>query len=349
MTVDKGILIKNIYYMLSYAFQILRQDNYEQISTETFENIQDMFAAILGKGVSKQLKQGLYREYIECEDNLSTLRGKLNLLRTIGNKIARNNKLYCEFDELSENNLLNGILKTTMLILLRHPEVGQERKRLLKKNLLFFSDIEEIRIQDIHWKNIRFRRENQDYRMLINVCNLVLEGMILSTEKGNVKWATFIDEQRMSRLYEKFILEYYRYHHSELAPNADQIPWILDDGIADFLPVMQTDITLRNSERILIIDAKYYATTMQTQFNVSTVHSNNLYQIFTYVKNMDMIDNREVLGMLLYAKTEERIQPDHTYMMSGNKISVKTLDLNQDFEKISAQLDSIVDINFGRK
>lgn len=346
MTVDKGILIKNVYYMLSYAFQILKQDNYEQISTELFENVQDMFATILGKGVSKQLKQGLYREYVMYEDNLSTLRGKLNLQKTIGNKIAQNNKLYCEFDELSENNLLNGILKTTMSLLLKNPEVGQERKKLLKKNLLYFSDIDEVPIQNIHWKNIRFRRENQDYRMLINVCNLVLEGMILSTEKGNVKWATFIDEQRMSRLYEKFILEYYRYHHPELSPNADQIPWILDDGIADFLPVMQTDITLRNSERILIIDAKYYTSTMQTQFGTNTLHSNNLYQIFTYVKNMDIKDDREVSGMLLYAKTEEKIQPDHNYKMSGNQISVKTLDLNQEFERISAQLDEIVDINF---
>lgn len=346
MTVDKGIQIKNIYYMLSYAFQILRQDNYEQISTESFENIQDMFAAILGKGVSKQLKQGLYREYVGYSDNLSTLHGKLNLQETIKNKISKNNKLYCEFDELSENNLLNGILKTTMIMLVRHPEVALERKRLLKKNLLFFNDVDEINIQEIRWQNIRFRRGNQDYRMLINVCNLVLEGMILSTEKGNVKWATYIDEQRMSRLYEKFILEYYRYHHPDLAPNADQIPWILDDGIADFLPVMQTDITLKNSERVLIIDAKYYTSTMQTQFNTSTIHSNNLYQIFTYVKNMDVNDKRLVSGMLLYAKTEEKIQPDQVYMMSGNRISVKTLDLNKEFNLIATQLEKIVEEYF---
>ena len=31
MTEDKGILIKNIYYMLAYAFQVLKQTNYEEI------------------------------------------------------------------------------------------------------------------------------------------------------------------------------------------------------------------------------------------------------------------------------------------------------------------------------
>lgn len=64
MTNDKGILIKNIYYMLTYAFQSLRQSNYDSVATEDFENIHDMFAAILGKGVANQLKQGLYKEYI---------------------------------------------------------------------------------------------------------------------------------------------------------------------------------------------------------------------------------------------------------------------------------------------
>ena len=93
MTDDKSILIKNIYYMLTYAFQILRHDNYEEIATEHFENIYDMFAAILGKGVSKQLKQGLYKEYVLYEDNLSTLRGHLDFQSTIKNKLAKKQKL----------------------------------------------------------------------------------------------------------------------------------------------------------------------------------------------------------------------------------------------------------------
>lgn len=42
MTNDKGILIKNIYYMLTYAFQSLRQSNYDSVATEDFENIHDM-------------------------------------------------------------------------------------------------------------------------------------------------------------------------------------------------------------------------------------------------------------------------------------------------------------------
>ena len=50
--------------MLSYAFQVLKQSNYDDVESEKFDQAQDLFAAILSKGVAQQLKQGLYREYI---------------------------------------------------------------------------------------------------------------------------------------------------------------------------------------------------------------------------------------------------------------------------------------------
>lgn len=125
---------------------------------------------------------------------------------------------------------------------------------------------------------------------------------------------------------------------------ASQIPWALDDGVGIYLPVMQSDITLAQGNRVLIIDAKYYTRTMQTQYDVHTLHSANLYQIFTYAKNRDTEfgdQPHEVSGMLLYAKTDELIQPDNIYQMSGNQISVKTLDLNQEFSEIAKQLNAI--------
>lgn len=96
------------------------------------------------------------------------------------------------------------------------------------------------------------------------------------------------------------------------------------------------------SNKTLIIDAKYYSHTTQVQYNVNTLHSNNLYQIFTYVKNK-AASGGEVSGLLLYAQTDEEIQPNNTYMMSGNRISVKTLDLNCEFAEIAGQLNAIAD------
>lgn len=346
MNSNKRIPIKNIYYMLAYAFQVLRHPNYERVAAEEFENIQELLAAILGIGIAKQLKQGLHREYVHRHQHLTVMRGKLDLYGTIGSKLQRKQMLACEYDELSENNLLNQILKTTALMLLRQSSVGVEHKTALKKAMLFFHDVDAIEPATIQWNRLRYQRNNQNYKMLMNVCYYVLAGLLLSTDKGEYRMATFLDQQHMSRLYEKFVLEYYRYHHPELRPSAPQISWNVDDGVVAYLPKMQTDITLKRSEKTLIIDTKYYSRTMQSQYDTRTLHSSNLYQIFTYVKNLDAASTGNVAGMLLYAKTEETITPDCDFNLGGNKISVKTLDLNVPFPYIAAQLDRIAETFF---
>lgn len=350
MTNDKGIFIKNIYYMLAYAFKVLRQKNYDNIAAEDFDNVQDLFAAILAKGVSQQLKQGLYREYITKNEDLSILRGKLDIYGTIKNQIQRKIFLSCEYDELSVNNIFNQILKTTITVLVKDTGVKKLHKAELKKIVLFFNEVDEIGLSNIRWESLIYQRNNQNYEMLMNVCYFVLDGMIQTTNKGNYRMMSFSDEH-IHRLYEKFVLEYFRQHYSYLSEaRAAQVKWDLssdtEESMIRFLPVMQTDIFLRYREQILIIDTKYYGHTMQIQYDKATLHSGNMYQIFAYVKNQDVKNTGNVSGMLLYAKTEEAITPDCSYVMSGNKISVKTLDLNKEFKLIAAQLDKIAEEYF---
>lgn len=69
MIIDKGIPIKNVYYMLTYAFKELKRNNYEQIAGENFEDIHDLFAEILSLGIAYLLKQGIHRQYVIKEKN----------------------------------------------------------------------------------------------------------------------------------------------------------------------------------------------------------------------------------------------------------------------------------------
>ena len=336
--------------MLAYAFSALKQSSIEKVGGEDFDNIHNLFAAILANGIGQQLKRGLHREYILREDNLSVVRGKINLPGTIKNRILSTHKIACEFDELSENNIFNQILKTTVCLLIKSKEVEAKYKNDLKQKMLFFSNVDELDPWVINWSQLRFQRNNQTYRLLISLCQFILRGMLLSKDSGEQKLASFMDEQQMCRLYEKFILEYYRRHYPELHANASQIPWALDNDCQTMLPTMQSDITLTYGKKTLIIDAKYYSKNTQSQYDKRTIHSGNLYQIFTYVKNKTLQDgfsDHEVSGLLLYARTADEIQPDGDFSMSGNKISVKTLDLNQPFEVIAKQLNQIAEEWFG--
>ena len=341
------IPVQNVYYMLSYAFKVLNEQGCKRIVTEEFNNTAELMAAILEKGIAIQLKRGLGKEYIPQTEALSSLRGKIDIAESIKTQGMLRKKLICTYDEFSVNSTMNRIIKSTAELLLKS-DIAKSRKKELRKLMVFFADVTSIDLYSVNW-NLPYNRNNQTYRMLISICYLVVKGLIQTNTDGTTKLMDFLDEQRMCRLYEKFILEYYKKHYPELTVSASQIPWSLDDGVGTMLPVMQSDIHLQRGNTVLIIDAKYYSHTTQVQFDKHTLHSNNLYQIFTYVKNRSYQFGEEensVSGMLLYAKTEEEIQPDNVYQMHGSQISVKTLDLNLPFAEIASQMDGIVESHF---
>lgn len=342
------IPVRNIYYMLAYAYRGLTFSGVSDVEIENFDNAADLFAAILSKGVATQVKRGLERAYLESTEALSAPKGKIDISKSIPMCATHSRRLVCNYDEFSEDTYPNQVLKTTLLYLLRSQYVLLPRKKQIKRSLLFFSKVSVLRPNRIDWSRIRINRVNASYKTLINLCYIVLEGMLQTTEAGSIKLTNIIDDQRMSILYEHFVLEYYRRHFPELNATPSFVPWDTDDGFTEFLPAMKTDITLCLGERVLIIDTKYYGSTMQTNpfFNSRTVHSGNLYQVYSYVKNKDKSHSGLVSGMLLYAKTDEEITPNTTYHMGGNTITVKTLDLNCEFMEISQQLNGIVEENF---
>jgi 5-methylcytosine-specific restriction enzyme subunit McrC len=342
------IPIQNVYYMLSYAFQVLNEQGYKNIATEQFHNTAELMAAILEKGIAIQLKRGLGKEYIPQTEALSSLRGRIDIAESIKNQSMLRKQLICTYDEFSVNNTMNRIIKSTVELLLRS-NISKQRKKNLRKLMVYFGEVDLIDLHTVNW-NVQYNRNNQTYRMLISICYLVVKGLLQTQSDGTTKLMDFLDEQRMCRLYEKFILEYYRKEYkNQITANASQIPWQLDNEENSMLPVMQSDIMLQHGDRVLIIDAKYYEHSTQVQFDKHTLHSGNLYQIFTYVKNKEYElrdKDHKVSGMLLYAKTDEEVYPNNVYQMSGNQITVRTLDLNLPFAEIAKQLDEIAESHF---
>ena len=341
------IRVRNLFHMLAYAFSALTEQGYRSVATEDFDNAAELCAAILERGVSLQLKRGLGQEYVSRTEARSCLRGTIKVTESVKSQAVWRRQLVCSYDEFSVDTTMNRVIKATVALLVR-ADISRARKKSLKKLMVFFADVRDIDLHRVDW-NMRFDRNNRTYRMLMAVCWLVVKGLLQTQSDGATRMMDFFDEQRMSRLYEKFILEYYRREHPRLRARASFVEWALDDGMMDGLPAMRSDITLSARGRVLIIDAKYYAATMQRNFDKRSVHSGNLYQIFAYVKNKQAALERagesvEVSGMLLYAATDEEVQPDFTYRMSGNQIGVRTLDLDRPFEEIRAQLDGIADM-----
>ncbi len=342
------IPVKNIYYMLAYCFTALRQDDYKNLAAEEFDGAEDLCAAVLACGLKRLIRKGIGSEYINRRDEIPTVRGRIDVAATIKAQSVQRGRLICEYEEFSTDTARNRAIKSTMLLVLSSPRFNPKRKRELKRLLPYFDRVGTLNLGDVDWKSLAKGRTTNDYDLLLYICRLIVEGLLPDKNNKGKRRAAFIDDQEMSHLYEKFILNYYRMEHKELTARASQVPWALDSAGDDVLPVMQTDVTLNCGNQVLIIDAKYYETTMQERFK-RTLRSGNLYQIFCYVKNKQIElgpGAPPVSGMLLYAKTDETIVPNNIYIMSGNTIEVRTLDLSGDFKSIRDQLDDIVEKYF---
>lgn len=340
------IPIRNIYYMLSYAFRALNPQGYKHVSVEQFDNILEMLSSVLARGVSIQIKRGIGKGYLEKVEPLCLPRGRFVLSESIKTNCIHKNHLVCSYDIFSENIYMNRIIKSTLELLIQS-DISKNRKKELRRLLVYFSDVSSLDVNRINW-NMYYNRNNRAYELLVSICYMIVKGLLQSTSAGSKRVMEFLDEQQMHHLYEKFVLEYYRRHYPKISVSSSEIKWALDDSEVYMLPIMKSDIMLTYNDKVLIIDAKYYSSNTQTRYDTHKIHSHNLYQIFTYVKNKSyqLKDHSEVSGMLLYAQTDDEIQPNNTYMMSGNKISVRTLDLNCEFAEIAVQLNKIVDDHF---
>ena len=348
------IPIRNIYYMLSYAFSELRGTDYRYMNVENLETMKDLCACILTRAVSLQLKRGLIREYVTEEVELMSPKGKIEITASITSGVIQNHRLICSHDEFSENSVRNRIVKQTLTVLLAS-DVKQEYRAEIRKLIRFFADVDLIDPHIINW-SMAYDRNNQSYRFPMAICKLVLKDLLMTQSDGTFRMMDLLDERAQYAIYEKFILEYYAKEWPQLHANSSRIKWGLDnDDTPGMLPSMLSDIMLNDGHTWFIIDAKFYSKNVQNNQGRSTLISGNLYQILSYVQNKKFELGKtgkpfDVVGMLLYARTQDSLQPDgFDKNILGNRMMTKTLDLNQDPLEIAAQLDAIAEDIFGPK
>jgi len=344
------IPIRNIYYMLCYAWNTLSKTDDVQVGSDKFDNIYNLLARILYGGIKQLQKRGFHREYKLETEELSGIRGKIDFSMTVKQNSLIRKKLACNFDEFTADVTFNQILKYTIGVLLRCPMVDTEYKRNFKKTLPNFAEIGALApTQDVRSK-LLYNRNNKHYVLLMNICELIYEGLIADEEGEELKFSDFIRDREMARLYEKFVLNFYKKHLPvSYQVHSPKIPWDLshqyDNDQLRFLPEMKTDIVVVNktTKTQLIIDTKYYPSALTKSFRSETkkLISNNLYQIYTYMGNSSYPGR--IMGLLLYPTTTEEL--NLSFPVGGKYILVKTLDLNQEWVKIENRLLEVASIS----
>lgn len=339
------IPIQNIYYLLCYAWNKLDESDIVDVKAIDTTELIDLFAKILSNGVSRLLKQGLDRYYVEHENPVIGIKGKLNLTSTVKSNILHLSKTVCSYDEFDYNILHNQILKTTLRKLLRTNNIDTNIRDELHKVYIKLPPISEIVVRKFHFKQIKLHRNNYHYDFILKVCQIINENLFINESDGNYKFKDFIrDEKAMAYLFQEFVKNFYKIE-TDYRVKGDTIVWQFTSERQDdieMLPVMLTDISLYSNDRKIIIDTKYYKEAFKTRFDKQRLDPNNLYQLFAYLKNQENEEDitKRCEGILLYPSVNNDFE--YSFQYENHKIRVMSINLNQDWKRIRTDLLEIV-------
>lgn len=340
------IPIKNIYFMLCYAWGYIRQAKTINLSKLKGDNIYDLLSIVLIQGTQHIYRRGLELGYQNYNEVLSGIKGKVDIANTAKRFLTHNGKLHCVFDELTVNTITNQIIKSTLRTLYINQSINIELKLKIRSLMNIMSPVSEVELNSKVFRTIQLNSNNKFYKFIMNVCQLIYSSSFISQEKGSVNFYDFTrNEREMSRIFQEFLYEFMRKECTDWNVSRPHIKWNAysdTDPNLKFLPRMETDITLSNDKNTIIIDAKYYKKIYSSRYNSSKFHSNNLYQLMCYLHNFNLHEKTprdNISGMLIYPMTESNV--NETYIINNYKITIRSIDLNQDWNKIHEEVLSI--------
>jgi len=336
--------IKNLLYMLNYAGLKLKDWD----ATAVFEKFDDIFEVLIylfSKNLSEIVRKGFYRNYITVEENISgALRGKLLVHKHATANFISKQKFYIEYDEFSENNLLNRVFKFTTELLLGFSN-NDINKKLLRDLKFLFSDVDYQEITDSDLKRITFSRLNEHYRQPFNIAKMFIQRIwypdYLERQKEKEIYAFLID---MNKLFEDFLAQFIKRHRTDILPDEyqhsdiliqkpEKYQYLVSDKNKKGVFRLEPDIMLKEGGDFkLIIDTKYKK--LQPEERKLGVSQGDMYQIYAYVTRYDSPQ-----AVLVYPEYEDYNQPiKKEFCTDEKKICVMTINLLMDLSENEEEL-----------
>lgn len=342
MSAADSVVIRNIYYMMAYAFRALDVKEYARLGAESFESFADLMAAVLTIGMATQRRRGFEREYEEQREALHAVKGRIDVRGTMRLRAQLRSEVACTYDELTADTYKNRILRTCAQLLVARDDVQLRRRRDLRRCLASMEGVAVVDPHRIEWSRLRYHRNNGGYRFLMTVCYLVSHGFLMSEQGDDYRLARIDDGQQLHTLFEHFVFQYFAREHPELIVRAKMVDRGASEGAPEFLPRLWTDVTLQRRNSVLIIDTKCYGQILQARFEGKILSPAHLNQIQSYVVHESYgYPTEHVAGMVMYALTDHDDAICARWEEIGHTWHCRTLDLGQEFSGIARQLDEV--------
>lgn len=351
------IPIKNLFYLLCYAWDVLSIRDTIKVSESDFTDAYNLLARVFSFGLGKLIKTGFHRSYVERVDELSCIKGKVLISENIENFLTKKPQLQCSFDDYSINNDFNGILIYTINSLVHSANVETSIKQDLRKKSRFFNTVEEVIPSKSVRRCIVLNKNNVIYKLLLNISFMLYDNTSIDEESGNSVFKDFFRDEQMSRVFEKFILNFYAHAlpREKYKVHAPKIDWHMSEQAVDEWGDLfeidtnpgerRTDIVIENKEKNtqLIIDAKYYSKTFVKAYqdpNEERVRTSHLNQVRGYVLDSDYSGRK--IGALVYPMTNNDLKKGKVIPIQDSNIILKTINLASDWREIESDLLTFV-------
>ena len=339
---DRRIPIANVYYLLCYAWDHADERDVVGVGDlEALDSVHNLFGKVLAAGTSHLLRMGIDQGYREVREDLAGIRGKVVVGETVKRVLRARGRVACDFEELSRDVLHNRILRTTLGSLLRISDLDATVRAHVRQTYL---RLEGVRCLPLHrrlFRQVQLDRNRRYYRFLMSICRLIHDQLLVDERSGAATFAAF-SEERMDRLYETFIINFYRREQRRYLVNhgGRGIRWI-DEGTPthqrERIPRMEADVILEAPDRRIIMDAKYYSSELGR-----TLPSSNLYQLLAYLRNREGTGTPgpKHEGLLLYPTVGSPAEAD--IRLEGFRIQARSIDLAKDWRDIHNDMLALI-------
>ena len=349
------IPVHNWWHMLLYAWGLVDLEGMFQSKWEDAPDLHELLTRVLVDRTNRQVRRGLRGDYVDRSEALKTVRGRIDFNRTLGDLLLYKGQLHCEYQEYSVNVPRNQIIATTLQRQYRRDFTGakdsdiKELKSDVGRLVRTLDEIDRIRLdRSVMANEIRqLGRNEREYKLLLKVCEMLYRpAMPLNSEGDDSEVFRDWEEKRRHDIFETFVANFFKLKLERSEWNVDhhkRLSWQIDAAVTagDLLvPGMETDIwvTHRESKQALIFDTKFYKEPFKGRSGRPTVNSDHLYQLYAYLSKSDD-EERPIrpTGILLYGEPSSGPGQLRT-RIDGFPVFVKTLNLNQDWKNVEADL-----------
>lgn len=309
---------------------------------KTDDSVLEILVRLFCRHMWNMVRRGLVRKYLGRSENLSVLRGRLSVASQIRMNLSRPDRLACDFDDFSENNLINQVLKAALRVLLpvvRSP--GNQRN--LAELLFCFQEVDDLALAGIPWHALATDRLSRHLEPLLNLARVFIEGRSQDVLSGASSGFTLLFD--MNELFEAYVGAVVRKVLSTASVNVSlqgphrylaQRP----DGMAAFQ--LRPDIVVSDGSQVRFIADTKWKRLKPADFRDS-VASADVYQMYAYSSRycapevVLLYPHHAELGEWKVRRAVYWLGDDAMPAASRRRIGVTTIDL-RDLATVPTQL-----------